>query len=40
VNLGSGNAVEEADGEVDELHPQVPKGQVLPLAAKLKKAFQ
>ena len=35
ARLTSGQAVEEADGEVGELHPQVPEGEVLPLAAEL-----
>ena len=35
TGLASGHAVEEADGEVDELDPQVPEGQVLPLTAEL-----
>jgi hypothetical protein len=39
-SLTSNEAVDEADEEIEELNPQVPKGQVLPLAAELGKQIR
>ena len=35
MSFRSGDAVDKADEEVEELDPQVPEGQVFPLTTKL-----